>query len=412
MDIKTLLLVLALGNASLCAALLAATPLRMPSGAAAGSITASSSDTSADGGTSRLWLLAKLLQSGAWLLLYLRGIIPDVFSILLGNAVLFAGVACDAAALWQLAGRTAWRRWLAPLLALAIAAFLACYLFSAGAHWRGAAGALIVSGFFALGALTLVGEHHAAGTRRLRRFLLLAMLLATALLLLRSVLGVSLPDGAAWLPPTWLQQLGFLAVYLMMLTNGYGYLLLSRAALQDELLQLAIVDTVTGVPNRRGFYDLLAPWLALARRPGPSTALIVLNIDHFKRINDGYGYPVGDALLTNLVDICLAQLRDSDCMGRLGGAEFAIQLPRTEIGDALMVAERIRAAIAHAPFKSERAMIALTASLGVTLLRAEDSMVSLFARADAALQAAKLAGRNRVAEAPADPLLDGAALDE
>jgi diguanylate cyclase (GGDEF)-like protein len=142
--------------------------------------------------------------------------------------------------------------------------------------------------------------------------------------------------------------------------------------------------------------------MALARRPGMPTALIVLNLDHFKRVNDNYGHPVGDTVLKTMVDVCKKQLRDSDLMGRLGGAEFAIQLPRTALPDALMVAERIRNAVAGHPVKTERADINLTASLGVTTLRAEDSTVSLFKRADEALQQAKLAGRNRVVEARAE----------
>jgi diguanylate cyclase (GGDEF)-like protein len=159
-----------------------------------------------------------------------------------------------------------------------------------------------------------------------------------------------------------------------------------------------VVDPLTDVPNRRGFYSALTPWLALARRPGLPTALIVLNLDQFKRVNDSYGHPAGDMVLKAMVDVCKKQLRDSDQMGRLGGAEFAILLPRTALEDASMVAERIRNAVAALPVKAEKAVINLTASLGVTIIRAEDSTVSLFKRADEALQAAKQGGRNRVIE--------------
>jgi diguanylate cyclase (GGDEF)-like protein len=104
-------------------------------------------------------------------------------------------------------------------------------------------------------------------------------------------------------------------------------------------------------------------------------------------------------VLKAMVDVCKKQLRDSDQMGRLGGAEFAVLLPRTSIEDAAMVAERIRHAVAALPVKAEKAVINMTASLGVTVIRAEDTTVSLFKRADEALQAAKQAGRNRVMEA-------------
>jgi diguanylate cyclase (GGDEF)-like protein len=195
------------------------------------------------------------------------------------------------------------------------------------------------------------------------------------------------------------QGVGVVAVYLMMLSNAFGYLLLVREQAQGELARLEVVDPLTDVPNRRGFYQALTPWIALARRPGMPTSLIVLNLDQFKRVNDSYGHPAGDMVLKAMVDVCKKQLRDSDQMGRLGGAEFAILLPRTSIEDATMVAERIRQAVAALPVKAEKAVINMTASLGVTVIRAEDTTVSLFKRADEALQAAKQAGRNRVVEA-------------
>ena len=125
----------------------------------------------------------------------------------------------------------------------------------------------------------------------------------------------------------------------------------------------------------------------------------MLDLDQFKRVNDSYGHPAGDTVLRAVVDVCKQQLRDSDQLGRLMGVEFAILLPRTKLPEAALVAERIRAAIEASPVKSERAMIALTASFGVTTIRADDSTVSLFKRADQALRTAKLAGRNRVVEA-------------
>src|SRR5450830_1577274 len=326
MDIKTLVLALALGNLSLCAALFFFEYERKKS------LSLST------------WAVAKQCQAVAWCLLYFRGVLPDMLSILLGNSLLFAGMALDAAAL--------------------------CL------KWREAS--------------------------MLRRFLVVSMGILSLLIAARGVLAAAVPEVDAEL----LQLAGFGALYLMMLTNAFGYLLLSREKLGGELARLEVLDAATGVPNRRGFYQALAPWMALARRPGLPTALVVLNIDHFKRVNDSYGHPVGDAVLKTIVDTCRQQLRDSDLMGRLGGAEFAIQLPRTTLADALMVAERIRAAVEVLPVKTERAVLQLTASLGVTTIRAEDSTVSLFKRADEALQAAKQAGRNRVVEAQGASTLD------
>ncbi|HEU4373533.1 MAG TPA: GGDEF domain-containing protein, partial [Telluria sp.] len=112
------------------------------------------------------------------------------------------------------------------------------------------------------------------------------------------------------------------------------------------------------------------------------------------------GHPAGDNVLRAVVEVCKRQLRDSDQLGRMVGVEFAVLLPRTGLPEAMIVAERMRTALEATPVKSERAMIAMTASFGVTTLRADDSNISLFKRADAALQEAKSRGRNRVAEAP------------
>jgi len=386
MDIKTLILALALGNLSLCAALFFF------------------EYESRKSLTMSTWAVAKQLQTAAWLLLYFRGAISDLLTILLGNGLLFAGMALDASALWKAAGRPVWRRYLMPALVAAETLFVVCYGLEIPADLRVALSSLLVAGFFGAGAVALARAWR--GASMLRRYLLVSMLALTAALAARGVLAVALPEGWSWIGADLIRMLAMAALYLMMLTNAFGYLLLSRERLQAELARLEVVDPLTDVPNRRGFYQALTPWMALARRPGMPTSLIILNLDHFKRVNDSYGHPVGDAVLKTMVDVCKKQLRDSDLMGRLGGAEFAVQLPRTSLEDALMVAERIRNAVAALPVKTERAVINLTASLGVTTIRAEDSTVSLFKRADEALQQAKREGRDRVVEARAASMLD------
>ncbi|MRW85482.1 diguanylate cyclase [Pseudoduganella sp. FT26W] len=382
MDIKTLLLALALGNLSLCAALFFfAAGARRAGQGAHGHAT---------------WARAKQCQALAWCLLYLRGDLPDLLTIPIANAVLFAGFALDAAALWEQAGRRIWRPYLVPALGAAIGVYVAAWLLQLPAGGRIAIGAAASAFFFLAGAAAL-GRGWRSGSL-LHRSLVLWMLVLTAAVLARGVLSL-LPDGGRWLNPVAVQAVGVIALYLMMLGNAFGYLLLAREQERGELARLEVVDPLTDVPNRRGFYTALTPWIALARRPGMPTALIILNLDQFKRVNDSYGHTAGDVVLKAMVDVCKKQLRDSDQMGRLGGAEFAILLPRTSLEDASMVAERIRHAVAALPVKAEKAIINMTASLGVTTIRAEDSTVSLFKRADEALQAAKQAGRNRVAEA-------------
>jgi diguanylate cyclase (GGDEF)-like protein len=140
--------------------------------------------------------------------------------------------------------------------------------------------------------------------------------------------------------------------------------------------------------------------MALARRPGSPTALVVLDLDSFKRVNEGYGHPAGDVVLRHVADLCKRQLRDSDLLGRLVGGEFALLLPRTGAEEAMLVAERMRAAIEATPVKTERALISMTASFGVTTIRPDDSHVTLFGRASGAMRTAKDAGRNAIRLAP------------
>ncbi len=381
MDIKTLVLALALGNLSLCAALFF---FEQQQGGAAAVRTAT-------------WSRAKQFQALAWGLLYLRGTLPDFLTIPFANALLFTGFALDASALWEQAGRRVWRRYLVPVLAASITIFVSAWLLDKPAPDRIAITSVVMGFFFVAGAAALA-RGWSDGTM-LRRYLVVAMLVLALAVVARGLLSVALPQGWGWVSPALIQSVGIAALYLMMLSNAFGYLLLGREQLDGELARLEVLDALTEVPNRRGFYQALTPWMALARRPGLPTALIILNLDHFKRINDDYGHAVGDMVLVAMVDVCKKQLRDSDLMGRLGGGEFAIQLPRTSQDDAMMVAERIRNAIALLPVKAEKAVINMTASLGVTTIRADDSAVSLFKRADEALREAKASGRNRVAEA-------------
>jgi diguanylate cyclase (GGDEF)-like protein len=224
----------------------------------------------------------------------------------------------------------------------------------------------------------------------------------------RGVLVMAMPAGWGWLSNGLLRQCYVAALYLGMLLYAFGMLLIERERLQQELARLQVVDPVTDVPNRRGFFAALAPWMSLARRPGHATAVVTLDLDGFKRVNDGYGHPAGDVVLRHIAEVCKRQLRDSDQLGRLVGGQFAILLPRTGPDEASLVAERMRAAIENSPCKTERALITMTASFGVTTIRPDDSSVTLFQRLEAALQEAKQNGRNRIQQATLTPVVEDA----
>jgi len=381
MDSTTMVLVLALGNLALCSLL-----FFFDYGAVRAPGLAS-------------WGLSKQVQAASWILLALGGarVVPEPLALPGGWALLIVGVALESASLWETAHRRRVQRAMVPLAAGAVLVFLVCYWIDP-LGLRSLAAALILGGYYLLGAAALARGWRQASM--LQRALAVSTALLALLVAARGILVLVMPDGWRWLSHDLLRQLSTVAFYLLMLANAFGCLLLARERLQGDLARLETLDLVTEAPNRRGFFNALAPWMALARRPGSPTALVMLDLDSFKRVNDGYGHPAGDVVLRHVADLCKRQLRDSDLLGRLVGGEFALLLPRTGLDEAMLVAERMRAAIESTPVKTERALISMTASFGVTTIRPDDSNVTLFGRAGAAMRAAKEAGRNQICLAP------------
>lgn len=166
---------------------------------------------------------------------------------------------------------------------------------------------------------------------------------------------------------------------------------------QQELHRLATTDPLTGARNRRVLQERFAHEAARQSRARGSTALLMLDIDHFKRINDTYGHGVGDEVLRDLVQRWSLVLRDLDALCRIGGEEFVALLPDTVGLDALVIAERLRHETAELPVATSAGPITVTVSLGVAVVGPDiDDLDLVLERADAALFEAKAAGRDRV----------------
>ena len=168
---------------------------------------------------------------------------------------------------------------------------------------------------------------------------------------------------------------------------------------ERNLEYLATTDALTGLANRRAFMARLQAELALIAAGGKGGMLIMLDLDHFKHVNDSYGHAAGDAVLVHLADLLHGNsMRKGDLAGRLGGEEFAVLLPNTTAEDGLMVAERLRTALEDSNINSgEGHVIRITLSGGIAPLRG--SPESILAEADAALYQAKNSGRNRIVQA-------------
>lgn len=165
----------------------------------------------------------------------------------------------------------------------------------------------------------------------------------------------------------------------------------------EELRLLATVDELTGLPNRRHFMARLAAETARARRNGSQLCLAILDLDHFKAINDRYGHAAGDAVLRQLAAIIRDKIRIEDSPARIGGEEFALILPHTNMHQAGLVCDRLRSAVASRLFELPgRAAVRVTLSTGVASLNASDDGESLMCRSDEALYEAKALGRNQV----------------
>jgi diguanylate cyclase (GGDEF)-like protein len=166
---------------------------------------------------------------------------------------------------------------------------------------------------------------------------------------------------------------------------------------QAELQRLAILDPLTGLINRREFERLFSLELIRARRAGMPTTLVAIDLDHFKRVNDEFGHPVGDVLLQQVGQRLLGLLRPYDVLARYGGEEFMLLLPDTEQAAAMAATEKLRAALKQQPFSCEDRSLSMSASLGVVTTRTSAaSFEQLYEQADQALYSAKQLGRNRV----------------
>jgi diguanylate cyclase (GGDEF)-like protein len=166
--------------------------------------------------------------------------------------------------------------------------------------------------------------------------------------------------------------------------------------LQTQLLAQIVTDPLTGAFNRRHMNMTLNEAIERHRRTGATASVLIIDIDHFKRINDEFGHPVGDKVLKGLVALIMEKSRKLDRLFRMGGEEFLLFLSDTKGSDAVTRAENLRREVAAAPLLSQRPV---TASIGVSEIAGDTALDTWIKRADDALYVAKAGGRNRVVSA-------------
>ena len=171
-----------------------------------------------------------------------------------------------------------------------------------------------------------------------------------------------------------------------------------RLQQQAEQIQSQIsearTDSLTELPNRRAFRDELERQIAQWHRKHIPCSLLMVDVDHFKSINDRYGHPAGDHVLREMADVLKGALREMDLVARVGGEEFAAILPSTTLPQGVCAAQRVRRAVENYAFCFEQHDLRLTVSLGLAIVEARDNGVSMIRRADEALYVSRDAGRN------------------
>lgn len=228
-----------------------------------------------------------------------------------------------------------------------------------------------------------------------------ALLVSVVAALLRALTTLMETDAVAALSILSYQglQAHFLSINLLaVIFIAFGLIVMSQDSLRRDLERLASYDALTGVLTRRVILDLLDKSMAKVSRTGRPVAVMMIDLDHFKRVNDSYGHRVGDSVLTQVIAAVERVLRKDTYIGRYGGEEFLIVMPDTTHEQLLEVSERIRQAAASTIIRHEQSNIHCTISIGALIIDTAnvDSLTDPVTLADRALYQAKQQGRNKV----------------
>jgi len=339
------------------------------------------------------WGCANLLRSLSIGLYGMYGVLPDVITITAADVILFSSYAVTWTGARIFDGRSPRP---GSLITGATVWLLACQFpeFSQASAIRASLSAGIIATFMWLTAYEF-WRGRAEGL--LSRWPAIFILFANgAVFLLRSPLIAQL----AWQTDEGVFSSAWLTVIStesLLATISTAFILLAMAKERVELRHktAAKTDALTGLANRGSFFQEAARLIASGNRP---VALLMIDLDHFKSINDQFGHAVGDKVLKIFAQTSVGNLRPTDLVGRLGGEEFAVLLMNASQEGALLVAERLRSAFAAAAATVDGLPIHATASVGLSLLHSGQDMSALLDLADQALYRAKATGRNRVAQ--------------
>lgn len=337
------------------------------------------------------WATGTASFSVACILYLFRGVWPDLISIVLGNSLYLFAASCWVAGTLRFHGVDPRSRWLA-LLCVAMTLLIAWFTLASPNYQ------IRLVAFTAVSA-TLYGIQAVVSFKYREKghvyiFFNGALITAFVVTILRCISGLlALEDRADFLSQDWMQITYLLFASSIPLVLSTGFFMIASRKIQHKLVELARIDSLTGILNRRAFLEVCEGEHTRHRRHNRDLSVILIDIDHFKQVNDTYGHAAGDLVLKGVCTAVQGMLRKSDSFGRIGGEEFALLLPETCLVDAHCLAERIRNGVAVTQMGHN---LQVTLSLGVTKFDVQrEKMHEVISRADAALYRAKVGGRNR-----------------
>lgn len=341
------------------------------------------------------WAGALLLGGAGYALFLTRGRLPDVFSIVLANTMVSAMFSGLTAAVQCFQGQQP--RWLRLLVVPATMAALMAYGLD-DLVLRVVLSNLLMA-TQTLWLLRCLHRTDAGTTGRGALLLTAGLALEFGMLLLRSASApLFAGQGASVLTSNTVQTLTFMTAFIALLVTSMGFVFMGKERADQLNRRLAAQDELTGIANRRSIIAALERDVARSLRTREPLALMMVDVDHFKQVNDRHGHLAGDAVLRHVAEVLQQRVRAQDIVGRYGGEEFLVVLPDTGLDGARNLALQLCKAVQTTPCVWRGETMAVTVSIGVFggRLEPQDHWDLLLHAADSALYRAKEAGRNRV----------------
>lgn len=344
----------------------------------------------------KIYLQAKFIQCIGWIMLLLRGYIPDVLSISVANSVFFAGIVVEMTSYLVLSSN--YNKRIKQYNSILIIGFILIFnlvtVFYNVERIRVLTASLLTSLPMIYPTYKIISEKNSS---TLQKTVCGFLIITIIIWLVRAYLAITIPYSLNFLftdyPGTWV----FFAVSIVMLTGSTGFILLAKEKQDAEIKKAACFDELTDTLNRRTFILRFKESISALLSKNEFFSFLLIDIDNFKNINDTHGHYVGDIVLKSFADIIKSNLREYDLFGRYGGEEFAVMLPGSDEKESLEIAERLRMAVENSSpgFVQE---IRYTVSIGAVTI-ASDKVINLemlYKLSDRALYKAKEQGKNQV----------------